>query len=60
MKHEDLIFLPFAVLAATVLVLAIIAVVRFRKMETSEDPVPYDDMPAQYEDYEQSFYNPEM
>lgn len=54
MKHEDLIFLPFAVLAAVVLILAIIAVRKFKQLETDEDPVPYDDMPARYEDYELS------
>lgn len=47
---ENLIILPFAILAAAVLVLAIIAVVKFRKLETNEDPVPYDDMPGVYDD----------
>jgi hypothetical protein len=58
MKHEDLIFLPFAILVAVVLILAIIAMIRFRRMETDEDPVPCDDMPARYEDFEEVFYNP--
>lgn len=50
MKQDYLIFLPFAILAAIVLILAIFAVVRFRKLETDEDPVPYDDLPGIYED----------
>lgn len=58
MKHEDLIILPFAILAAVVLILAIIAMIRFRRTETGEDPIPYDDIPARYEDLEEMFYNP--
>lgn len=58
MKHEDLIILPFAILVAVVLILAIIAMIRFRRMETGEDPVPLDDMPARYEEFEKAFYNP--
>lgn len=57
-ENENLIFLPFAILAAIVLVLAIIAFVKFRKLETDEDPVPCDDLPARYEDYEEAFYSP--
>lgn len=53
-ENENLIFLPFAVLAAVVLILAIIAVVKFRKLETDEDPVPYDDLPGRYEDVQYS------
>lgn len=53
-ENENLIFLPFAILAAIVLALAIIAVVKFRKLETDEDPVPYDDLPGRYEDIEYS------
>lgn len=26
--------------------------------EFDEDPVPYDDMPGHYEDFEEVFYNP--
>lgn len=36
MKHEDLIILPFAILAAIVLILAIIALVKFNHL-------PYED-----------------
>lgn len=36
MKHEDLIFLPFAALVAIVLILAIIAIVKFNRL-------PYED-----------------
>lgn len=53
MKQIDLIFLPFVVLAAIVLVLAIIAVVKFRKMD--KDIMPSDDFPGRYEDSERPF-----
>lgn len=36
MKHEDLIFLPFAILALIVLILAIMAIVKFNNL-TYED-----------------------
>lgn len=26
--------------------------------EFDEDPIPYDDMPARYEEFEKAFYNP--
>lgn len=54
MEQLDLIFLPFAILAAVVLILAIIAVVKFRKLESDEDPVPIDDLPARYDDVQYS------
>jgi hypothetical protein len=51
-------------ISVTLFVIALISVVsvvrKHNKMFEGEDPVPYDDMPAQYEDYEGCFYNPEM
>lgn len=38
---------------------AVLVIVRqHSKLEKDEDPVPYEDMPARYEDYEECFYNP--
>lgn len=53
-EQDYLIFLPFAILAAVVLILAIIAFVKFRKLETDEDPVPIDDIPGIYESVDYS------
>lgn len=34
-----------------------VMIVKANKMHKDEDPVPFDDLPARYEDYEEAFYN---
>lgn len=56
MKHfyenENLILIPFAILGAVVLILAIIAWAKFRKLE--KGVIQDDELPGVYEDYELS------
>ena len=52
-ENEKLILLPFAILALIVLCLAVVAVIRFRKMEKENYP---DDFPGRYEESERPFY----
>lgn len=50
-----------SVILFAIAVISVVAVVRkHNKMFEGEGPVPVEDMPAQYEDYESVFYNPEI
>lgn len=53
MEQLDLIFLPFAILIAIVLILAIIAWAKFRKLE--KGILPDDDFPGRYEEAERPY-----
>lgn len=57
MEQIDLIDLVFFGMATLSLAFAIWAVRAFTKRD-KDNPVPLDDMPARYEDYEECFYNP--
>lgn len=58
MEHEYIILLPFLLLAALVLILAIIAAVKFRKLYANKDQedlrVVRDDIPGRYMDIQYS------
>lgn len=44
-----------------VALISLLLVVRqYSKTEINQDPVPHDDAPARYEDYEEIFYDPEI
>lgn len=53
-ENEQLILLPFAILALVVLCLAVIAVIRFRRME--KGVMPDDNFPGRYEESERPYY----
>jgi hypothetical protein len=53
-ENETLILLPFAILAFVVLCLAVIAVIKFRRID--KDIVPTDDFPGRYKDSERPYY----
>lgn len=58
MKQDYIIFLPFAILALTVMILSIIAFVKFRKLYANKDNqnghVEPDDIPGRYLDIQYS------
>jgi hypothetical protein len=61
MKHLDIITWIYLGMALLSIALGVWAFIKGTDaFEFDEDPIPREDMPAQYEDFEEAFYNPEM
>lgn len=55
---ETIFWISAGLLALAIISVAVTIRQHNRMFNNDEDPVPYDDMPAHYEDYESVFYNP--